>query len=123
MGNDQVSDYITRDSGGDKEVFEGGAIRDTQDGKPRYDLIPPGPLRRVADLYARGAEKYDEHNWTRGMNTSRMMASLLRHVEQYRAGDRVEDHLAAIVFNAFGIMHFEGTEWEDNFDWSNNEPS
>jgi hypothetical protein len=112
--------YITRDSG-EREEFESGAKRDTQENKPRYDLIPPGPLKRLADLYARGAVKYDDHNWTKGMPTSRFMASLMRHLEQYRAGDREEDHLAGVVWNAFCIMYFENTEWDDNFKWNNDE--
>lgn len=108
--------FVTKDSG-EREEFAAGAVRDTQHGKPRYDLIPPGPLQRVAELYARGAEKYEPFNWVQGIPTSRFLASLMRHLEQYRQGDKVEDHLAAIVFNAFGIMHFEGSDWDDTFDW------
>lgn len=108
--------FITRDSG-KREQFENGAVRDTQAGKARYDLIPPGPLRRVAMLYARGAEKYDDHNWTKGQPTSRILASLMRHVEDYRNGDTVEDHLAAVVWNAMAIMYYEGTQWDDRHDW------
>jgi len=109
--------YITKDSGA-REEFDSGARRDTQDGKPRYDLIPPGPLKRLAELYARGAEKYDEHNWTKGMPISRYLASLMRHPEQYREGDTEEDHLAAVVWNAMAIMYFQGTDWDDLFDWT-----
>ena len=104
--------FTTKDSG-KREEFDSGAKRDTQAGKPRYDLIPAGPLKRLADLMARGAEKYDDNNWTKGMPSSRFLASLLRHVEAYRLGDRDEDHLAAAVFNAFAVMYFEGTEWDD----------
>lgn len=111
------SNYVTLDSGA-RESFASGAVRDVQEGKPRYDLIPPVPLKRLADLYARGAEKYDDHNWAKGMNTSRILASLLRHIEAYRLGDKTEDHLAAAAWNAFAIMHFEGTEWDDFYDWS-----
>lgn len=108
--------FVTKDSG-QREHYDTGAQRDTQHGKPRYDLIPPGPLRRVAELYARGAEKYDEHNWTMGIPTSRFLASLMRHLEQYRAGERDEDHLAAVVFNAFGLMYFEDTPLDDRHRW------
>lgn len=111
------SPYVTKDSGV-REEYQTGAKRDTQQGKPRYDLIPPGPLKRVAELYARGAEKYDEHNWTKGIPTSRFLASLMRHLEQYRNGERDEDHLAAVVFNAFGLMTFEGTDLDDVHDWN-----
>ncbi len=108
----EIGDYATKDSGVRQE-FGSGARRDTQAGKPRYDLIPPGPLKRHAELMARGAEKYDDHNWTLGMPTSRFMASAMRHLEQYRAGDREEDHLAAVAFNVYAIMFFEGTEHDD----------
>lgn len=98
--------FETLDSG-KREDFATGARRDTQEGKPRYDLIPTGPLRRLADLLARGADKYGEHNWEKGMPLSRFYASMFRHLIQWREGDRAEDHLAAILFNAMAIMHFE----------------
>jgi hypothetical protein len=78
-----------------------------QVGKPRYDLIPVVPLRRLADLYARGAEKYGEGNFEKGMPFRRVYASLLRHIYQYAEGDRTEDHLAAVAWNAFALMFFE----------------
>lgn len=112
LGDGPRSQFVTVDSG-QREEFESGARRDTQDGKPRYDLIAPAPLKRVAELMARGAVKYGDHNWMKGMPASRFLASLMRHVEAYRLGDRDEDHLAAAVFNALAIMHFEGTNWDD----------
>lgn len=108
--------FVTKDSG-QREEFESGARRDTQDGKPRYDLVPAAPLKRLAELMARGAVKYGDSNWMKGMPASRFLASMMRHVEAYRLGERDEDHLAAVVFNAFAIMHFEGTDWDD-IDWS-----
>jgi len=108
----ETVNFVTKDSG-KRQEFESGAVRDTQDGKPRYDLIPPKGLKRVAELYGRGAEKYDDHNWRKGMPSSRYMASLLRHVEQYRSGDRDEDHISAVIFNALALIEFEGTEWDD----------
>lgn len=117
-----MANYVTKDSG-KREEFESGAVRDVQDDKPRYDLIPPKGLRRVADLYARGAVKYDDNNWRKGMPSSRVMASLLRHVEAYRAGDRTEDHLAAICFNTFALMEFEGSDWDDLTGLWNEDPT
>lgn len=111
--------YETLDSG-NREHFDSGAQRDIQEGKPRYDLIPPTGLKRLAELYARGAEKYDDHNWAKGMPTSRILASLYRHLEAYRAGEQTEDHLAAVAWNAMAIMHFEKTEWDDSYDWTPN---
>ncbi len=105
-------DFATKDSG-ERETFGSGAVRDTQANKPRYDLIPPRGLKRVAELFARGASKYSDHNWRKGMPSSRFMASLLRHVEAYRRGERDEDHIAAVIFNALALIEFEGTEFDD----------
>lgn len=112
-----MSEYVTKDSG-EREQYETGARRDVQTGKPRYDLIPPGPLKRVAELYGRGAEKYDAHNWTKGIPVSRFLASMERHLQQFKAGDTDEDHLAAVVFNAFGCMFFQDTWLDDRHEWA-----
>jgi hypothetical protein len=98
--------YETKDSGF-REDFNTGARRDTQNDKPRYDLIPPIMLRRLADLYARGAVKYGENNYQRGMPFSRVYASLFRHMMQYREGDKSEDHLSAVIWNATALMLYE----------------
>jgi len=51
--------FETKDSG--KRInYDSGMVRDTTDGKARYDLIPLPMLKRLAELYARGAEKYDK---------------------------------------------------------------
>lgn len=105
--------FTTLDSG-KRDDFATGARRDTQEGKPRYHLIPVGPTRRIADLFTRGAVKYGENNWQKGMPFSRVMDSLLRHVHAYRAGDRTEDHLAAVAVNAMFLMEYEVTHPELN---------
>jgi hypothetical protein len=98
--------FVTKDSG-ERDDFSTGARRDTQEGKPRYGLVPVPALKRLAELYTRGAEKYGEDNWQKGMPFSRVMESLLRHVYQYLEGDREEDHLAAVAWNAFTLMTYE----------------
>lgn len=98
--------FVTKDSG-QREEFATGARRDVQEGKPRYDLVPVCSLKRLADLYARGAAKYGEGNFEKGMPYSRVYAALLRHAYQWREGDRTEDHLAAVAWNAFALMFYE----------------
>lgn len=98
--------YITEDSG-ERRSFKTGAVRDTDINKPRYDLIPPHALWRVAMLYARGAQKYGENNWQKGIPSQQMLASAMRHVEAYRRGDETEDHLAAVVWNVLAMMQYE----------------
>jgi hypothetical protein len=112
-----MSDWITKDSG-QRDEFETGARRDTQVGKDRYDLIPVSALKRLAGLYARGAEKYGEGNFEKGIPFSRVYASMFRHMMQWREGDRTEDHLAAVAWNAFALMFYEEegmTEMDDLF--------
>lgn len=99
------------------EIWESGAVRDDQGEKPRYDLIDPEFLFRMAEVMRKGAEHYGEFNWTKGIPTQRYMASLLRHVFAYYAGDNSEDHLAAAAFNLMGIMRNEGTELDDLYQW------
>ena len=100
--------YTTKDSG-TKEEFATGSRRDTQDGKTRYDLIPVTALKRLAGIYERGASKYDSWNWRKGQPYSRVTASMLRHMYAWIEGEQTEDHLAAIAWNAFAIMHFQET--------------
>lgn len=103
--------FVTKDSG-KREEFDSGMVRDTQDDKPRFDLllpigVPYGDqfLTRVAGLLARGAEKYAERNWEMAqgeVELTRFKASALRHLMQYLAGETDEDHASAVVFNLMG---------------------
>lgn len=83
--------------------YESGFRRDVQDGKPRYDLIPGELLKRLAELYARGAEKYGDNNWQLARSEEelqRFKASAFRHFEQWRnEWDPEEDHAVAVMFN------------------------
>lgn len=99
-------DYVTKDSG-KREQFDTGAVRDIREGKGRFDLVTPVGLRRLAQVYERGASKYGDKNWEKGMPISRFMDSALRHLNQYLNGDRDEDHLAQAAFNVFAAMHME----------------
>jgi hypothetical protein len=117
--------YETKDSG-NREEFTTGAVRDTRAGKGRFDLLPPSAIKRVAQLYQRGAEKYEARNWEKGMPFSRMVDSLLRHAFAVSAGQMDEDHLAAVVFNALGIMEFQEhgrTDLDDVFNRDDQEQS
>lgn len=93
--------FITKDSG-KREEYNSGMKRDTQDDKPRYDLVHTPMLTRWAALMARGAVKYGERNWERAnssVEAARFKASAFRHFIQWIEGDLDEDHAAAILFN------------------------
>jgi hypothetical protein len=107
--------YETKDSGHHLE-YDSGMRRDSQDGKPRFDLIrtklqpyEEQMIYRYAMLLARGAEKYSARNWEEGDSEEeleRAKASLLRHTEQLVAGETDEDHAAAVWFNSQAIEYF-----------------
>ena len=98
--------HILKDSG-KKQVFNSGAQRDAREGKGRYDLIPNTALRRLALIYEKGAQKYGERNWEKGMPISRFLDSALRHIHQHIEGHRDEDHLAHAMWNIAGAIHTE----------------
>jgi hypothetical protein len=48
---------------GQRQKFDTGSQRDIRDGKGRYDLLPCKAIRRLAQHFEGGAEKYDSRNW------------------------------------------------------------
>lgn len=96
--------FVTKDSG-ERQEFETGSKRDTREGKGRFDLIPPGPLRRLAGVYERGAVKYGDRNWEKGQPLMRFLDSALRHINEVKAGEPEEDHAAHAAWNLFAFMH------------------
>ena len=105
-----MADFQTKDSGV-REQFAGGMVRDTQAGKPRFDLIEDGMLWRWAALMGRGAEKYGDDNWRLAQGEAelkRFKASAFRHFMQWLRGDQDEDHAAAVFFNVAGAEWLAG---------------
>ncbi len=110
--------FTTKDSG-HREDYDSGMVRDTQDGKPRFDLclvdgLPYEEqfLTRLAGLLSRGAEKYGEKNWQLADSAeelARFKASGLRHMMQWMTDEVDEDHAAAVAFN---LMAAEYVKWK-----------
>lgn len=100
--------FSTKDSG-KRDEYASGMVRDTQEGKPRFDLMFPldvpydqQMLTRIAALMARGAEKYGDRNWERGegeVELDRAKSSAFRHFVQWLTEENDEDHAAAVFFN------------------------
>jgi hypothetical protein len=101
------------------QKFETGAIRGATvagEGKnkfpPRYDLLNPIMLRRLAETFGEGAGKYGDANWLKGMDEKTLLNHCLAHIVMWMQGDRSEDHLAHAMWNLGAIMHFEETRPE-----------
>jgi hypothetical protein len=99
--------YETKDSGKRAE-YASGMVRDVQDGKLRLDLVYWPMVRRWAELMDRGATKYGEENWRLADSLEearRFRASLMRHLDQYLAGQTDEDHGAAVFYNLSALEY------------------
>lgn len=92
---------------GVKDQYDGGATRDKREGKGRYDLITPFGLKRLAGVYERGAVNHGDNNWMNGIPYSRLIDSAIRHITQFKAGERDEDHIAQAAWNLFAVLHFD----------------
>lgn len=108
--------HVTKDSG-QRQEYASGMRRDTQDGKPRFDLLfvegmpyTKQPLYRWAALLERGAVKYGERNWQLANSQeelNRFKASAARHFAQWITGEVDEDHAAAVFYNVAAAMYVE----------------
>lgn len=115
-------------------------------GKLRYELVPTTPLAAVADVYTRGAHKYSIYrdkdgkefrgseiplseaykyeliddgadNWRKGMPWLDMLASIERHIQQWKSGEDIDQdlgtkHLANAAWGLLGLLEYEKTHPE-----------
>lgn len=102
-----------------KEFWDGGQriVTNTVTGgqketrAARFDLLPWDQLWKVAELYAYGANKYEDRNWERGYAFSLSIAALMRHMAKFVQGEDDDPesgcpHMASVVFHALALMRF-----------------
>lgn len=95
--------------------FSTGAIRDNQAGKEDYiETISWSAFKRYAQYMTGKKAKYGAGNFKKGIPSESYEQSMLRHVQKYLANkyengtiEKEEDHLSAILFNVFGLIHNE----------------
>lgn len=87
--------------------MKSGALRETNEGKGRFDLMSPYALLRVARIHEKGSKKYSPRNWEKGMRFSLFVDAAFRHIIKYMMGMTDEDHLAQAVWNLDCLLHFE----------------
>lgn len=80
----------------------------------RFELIPPVPLAVVAEVYGRGAEKYADRNWERGVDWSLMFGAMMRHMWLWWAGETNDEesglnHLGHAAFHVLGLLQLADT--------------
>lgn len=84
---------------GERTTFSTGAQRDMHSGKGRMDLLPWAAIIEVSKHCEAGALKYGTHNVDKGIPTSSLMDSAMRHAAKYLDGREDEDHLLAAAWN------------------------
>ena len=100
---------------GEREYYANGFMREPDANKPAFHLLlpkgipyPEQMMTRFAVHMAKGALKYSDRNWERGIGEAeleRAKAALLRHVMQYVNDELDEDHASAIWFNVMQIEY------------------
>lgn len=81
------------------------------DGKIRYDLIEPSAIKELAKVFTKGAEKYAPRNWEKGMEWSKVLASLKRHTAAFEQGEDYDNesglyHMAHAAWNALALVSY-----------------
>lgn len=81
-------------------------------GKPRLDLISWPAIWEVAKVLGFGAQKYDSWNWIEGIEYSRLVAAVLRHVTAWTSGEDIDpesgiSHLAHAMCGLMFLMTFK----------------
>jgi hypothetical protein len=81
-------------------------------GKPQLDLVPASLEESVGQILTMGAKKYAAHNWRNGINYSRIVASLKRHLNEFYKGNLIDEesgkpHLWHVGCNVAFLIEFE----------------
>jgi hypothetical protein len=87
-------------------------------GKPRLGLLPKKALTETAKVLTFGAEKYDAHNWRKGLEYSRLEDAALRHVFAWADGEDRDpesglSHLAHALCCLMFLLEFVAEERHD----------
>lgn len=105
-GLKQLKQMLNLQDGGTRKTYSTGAQKEDDsktEGKGAYHLLPQYPIRRVAEIYRLGAQKYSPFNWMKGLPLSRLLDSAMRHTAQFAEGMEDEDHLHMAIWNLMGL--------------------
>lgn len=80
-------------------------------GKIRFDLLEPFAVEKLAEVFTKGAIKYEPNNWLKGMPWMDVVASLKRHLSKFENGEDLDSetellHIAHVAWNAMAILSY-----------------
>lgn len=100
----------------------------SDEGKPRFDLLPMLAIERVARVMGFGAAKYGAHNYLkgRGLAYSRLIRAGIGHLVSFAVGRESDDetgesHLAHAACTALMLLELvlRGKGIDDRFNMQN----
>lgn len=94
-------------------------LKKFDEGKPRVDLIPPGPLLDVGRVFGYGAAKYGDWNHRAGTRFSRYLGAALRHLYAWQSGEDLDPesglpHLAHAVCSLLILLDYAQGGWGED---------
>jgi hypothetical protein len=80
--------------------------------KPDMSLLPALAMQEVAKVMTHGKFKYDAHNWLKGMNWSRVISALERHLNWFKVGIDIDQdsgllHISQVACNALFLTAYQ----------------
>ena len=96
--------------------------------KSRFDLIPAKGIKKVADVFTKGLEFYEENEWKKGHAWSEFSAKLERSFLDFKAGNDVDKdglyNLAKVASHALMLLDLYETypQGDDRYDKNTNTP-
>jgi len=119
IAGQNTRDYsLPTGSGAVRPVGESGDAKRLDHGKDGgFWLIPTRPLTELAKLYATGAAKYSPRGWEAGMEWSRVVDPMFRHLLKWLRGEKYDQvdgqhHLIAVAWACFALVEYEETHPE-----------
>lgn len=93
--------------------FKSGAIRDDDNTKPDFiETVSWTAFRKFGEYMTSKKTRYGQGNFKKGIPIESYEQSLVRHLQKYLENkyeggtqELNEDHLSAMIFNIFGILH------------------
>lgn len=89
--------------------------------KPRWGLVPADAMTEAVYALTYGAQKYDDHNWSKGITYERYYSALMRHMTAWWGGERNDPesglhHIAHAICCALFLLAYElrgMRKWDD----------
>src|SRR5690349_20922354 len=81
------------------------------EGKLRWSLVDYPSIEPMVRVLMFGAQKYDDHNWKKGLNKDQILESMQRHLAALMNGEMCDPesglpHVGHIMCNAMFFQYF-----------------